>query len=179
MKHPFVAGPVWPPLTRLAPAPALPLRPCSVKGALPKGAAEEEPVGAGGARGPRACAPVPDGRWRAQQRRVPARRRAALGTVGQGWPLGGPVKDPCKLRGRLAGLPGSVGCLLGSPARTSFDVSGTQEVGLQRENLSDHLPGRGPSHARDGQLEERLTWVCPVPQNHLWSLFKGGKDAHI
>lgn len=55
-------------------------------------------------------------------------------------------------------------------------VGGTQEVGLQRENLSDHLPGRGQSRARDGQLEERfLTWVCPVPQNHLWSLFKGGK----
>lgn len=63
MKHPFVAGPVWPPLTRLAPAPALPLRPCSVKGALPKGAAEEEPVG-GGARAARAPAhrcPTADG----------------------------------------------------------------------------------------------------------------------
>lgn len=86
MKRPFVAGPVWPPLTRLAPAPALPLRPCCVKGALPRGAAEEEPVVEAararlrtGARRPMACATAPRSR---QKARGPRDRWAGLAARG-------------------------------------------------------------------------------------------------
>lgn len=59
-------------------------------------------------RRPRACAPVPDGRRRALGRRVPAPGRAARGTVGQGWPLGGPVWVPSQSR---AAWPGSQAAL--------------------------------------------------------------------
>lgn len=126
VEHAAAASRVRPPLTRLAVAgparsKALSLHP--------------PPPGRAARRRPRACAPVPDGRRRALRRRVPGPGRAARGTVGQGWPLGGPVWGPPQSRARLARLRGSFGCLLGSPAPTSFDVIGRLEVGCAREPL--------------------------------------------
>lgn len=174
MKRPFVAGPVWPPLTRLAPAPVLPLRPCCVKSVLPKGAAEEEPV-VEAARAPAHRCPTADGVRTAprssQKARGPRDRWAGLAARGSSR-----VLASCGVA-----WPGSQAALAAFWDRQRVPPSTWVErrrwdCSARTSPTTSQAGGSPALGARDGQLEERfLTWVCPVPQNHLWSLFKGGK----
>lgn len=95
-----------------------------------------------------------------------------------GWPglvSPGSAPTPAPVSGRLAALPGSVGCPLGPPAPTSSDMVGKREVGPRSENLN-HLPGRGrPALGNREETETSRFLIQDVTHNHLWSLFKGEK----